>query len=291
MSFSIKYNPLFKVNILHQFFLNKGTDDFLIMSEAEQEKLLAGYSVSDVFTIMPSAKSRIKLDGHNMVFKTYGSGFMVWVKVSESDDTVPFIPLDNSLELIFLLKLRHNIFLNYTELGFANAGKLFFFSNNRLSTEPGTFPLINQKGDNSLIDDTFVLSTAGSESVYEELTIPEMHNLFGVVKIRMKGETSALDVTGATGEIPEPYQVFEIIFENRKTVWRYYFDEDQKVKNKDDVEEENGNARILVTKDLQPLTQKGFVSIELGGVELPNPDASLVKPNSTNNKIYSEIYM
>lgn len=111
MNLSIKYNSFFKVNILHQFFCYKGIDDYLIMREAEQKKQLAGYSISDVFTILPSARSHMKFDGYIRVFKTNSSGFMVWVKVYESDDTVPFIPVNNSLEIIFLLKSKHNTFL------------------------------------------------------------------------------------------------------------------------------------------------------------------------------------
>ena len=59
----------------------------------------------------------------------------------------------------------------------------------------------------------------------------------------------------------------------------------------DDVEEENGSAKVLVTKSDQPLTKTGFVTVELDGNELPNPDSRLIKPDQSNNKIYSEIYM
>lgn len=291
MTFSIKYVPLFKVDLLHLYFLNKGAEEFLTMSEAEKEKQLAGYAVSDIFTILPTTKSRRRIEGQNMVFKTFSSGFMVWVKVSANDDSVPFIPINDSLELTFLLKLRNNTFFNYTDLGFENAGKLFFFSNRRPATEPGTYPLMRVSGGNTVLNDDFVLSAAGAEDETAQLTTTERNGLFAIVKVGMKGQTASLDVTGTGGAIPDPFQTFELIFGNRKTTWRYIFDEEQKVKNKDDVEEENGNKKVLVTKTAQPLTSKGFVSIELGGVELPNPDASLVKPNSTNNKIYSEIYM
>ena len=107
----------------------------------------------------------------------------------------------------------------------------------------------------------------------------------------MKSENVGLDVTNNAGKIQQPEQSFQLLFENRKTFWRYIFPEEQTVKNKDDVEVENGNANTLISKTAQPLTQNGFVSIEHGTLELPNPEHYLIKPNKNNNKIYSEIYL
>ncbi len=107
----------------------------------------------------------------------------------------------------------------------------------------------------------------------------------------MKGENTSLNVTDAQGKLLSPYKTFEILFENRKTAWRYFFDTDQTVSGADDVEIENGDSKVLITKTDQPLTQKGFVSIKLGGVELPNPNSKLIKPDSRSSKIYSEIYI
>jgi hypothetical protein len=291
MSFSIKYKPLFQVNIHHLYFLDKGTTEFLAMSEAEKEKQLISYTISNFFTIQSSIKSRQKLNGHNMVFKTSNSGFVVWIKVSDSDESFPFVSVQDSLELTFLLKLKNNTFFNFSNLKFENADKLFFFSNKRLSTEASTFPLIKKAGGSSLVNDNYTLSDTSALNELEQLTHAERQNLFGIVKIHMKGDSGSLNVTTAQGNIRSPFPVFELIFENRKTVWRYIFDEDQTVKNNDDVKKEDGNAKQLITKQKQPLTERGFVKIEHGGVELPNPDAKLVKPNTANNKIYSEIYM
>ena len=107
----------------------------------------------------------------------------------------------------------------------------------------------------------------------------------------MKGNTGSLNVSNNQGEIRDPYQVFQIFFPNRETFWRYFFDENQQISGSDDVKKEDGNAKQLVTRSKQPLTAQGFVSIELDGIELPNPDASLIKPDSATDKIYSEIYM
>ncbi len=289
MAFTITYKPLFEVNILHQYYLNKGALEYDSMSETEQNKQLINYNFSNFFSVLPSAESYQKLKGHNMVFKTSNTGLMVWVKVSA--DNVPFIEIEDTLELTFLLKVNYHTFFNFTNIDFENINELFFFSNKRLSTESGTFPLLKKTGGNTSVGDNYALTAESKTNELKLLNQSEKENLFGIIKIHTKGETNGLNVTNAQNKIRTPSQIFEITFGNRKTIWRYIFDEDQQVKNKDDVTEEDGNTRQLITKQKQPLTERGFVSIELGGVELPNPDAKLVKPNSTNTKIYSEVYM
>lgn len=292
MTFSIKYKPLFEVRILHQYFLNKGTSEFFSMSEADKEKQLAGYKVSKFFLVVPTAKSRNLLAGQHLVFSLTNTGFMIWVQVSDENDVVPLISLDDTFELTFLLQPLNHTFINYTNLMFSSVGRLFFFTNTKPDSEPVSFPLIQLLDDHLPVSENFVLTTDGQKDILSELTPSELKkNLFGLIRIRMKADVAPLNVTISPNEIKTSVPVFEILFENRKTVWRYIFETDQQVKNKDDVKKENGSSKHLITKDFQPLTEKGFVPIELDGDELPNPDAQLVKPNSIDNKIYSEIYM
>ena len=291
MTFSIKYKPLFQVNILHQFFLNNGTENYFTLSEAEKEKKLISYNISNLFIILPSTKSHQQLAGQNMIFKLSNFGFTIMVKVSESNESVPFIPISEDLEFTFLLKLLNNTFFNFSDLQFENADKLFFFSNKRAGTEPGTFPLIKKAGSTATINDNYVLSAAGAEQELEQLTRAESCNLFGLVKIHMKGETAGLNVTNSQNRIRNSIPVFQVVFENRKTFWRYIFDEEQQVQSGDDVIQDGDNTNVLITTEKHPLTSSGFISIEHGDAELPNPDSRVVKPSNTNNRIYSEIYM
>ena len=291
MTFSITYKPLFEVKILHHYFLDKGNTNFFSMNEEQRKKQLADFDISSVFAIIPSVMTQRKLAGLQMVVKNTGNGFTVWVRVSEESDNTPLISLNDTLELTFLLKLVNHTFFNFTNIDITNAGKLFFFSNKQPESEAPNFPLIKNSNQNQAIDDKYALSNAGKLAEFGPLTNTEKDNLFGLIRIYMRGDKASLHVTTNQQLINDPHRKFQLVFGNRKTLWRYYFSEDQQVKGQDDVKKENGNARQLVTKSLQPLTQKGFVSIELGGVELPNPDATLVKPDSANDKIYSEIYM
>lgn len=291
MSYSIQYKELFRVKILHRFFLDKGTDDFKSMNDADQQKQLKDYDFRSFLKVSPTTESRQRLNGYNLVFKQISTGFTIWSKVEENDDALPFIPLADDLEFTFLLQVNDARFYNYTDLKMENADKLYYLSNRQLDTEPNNFPLIDKAGGNFHVDADFILSEDGENEQLQQLQPAEKMNLLGLVRIFMKGDNSSLDVTNAQDEIQEPAPAFEVVFKNRNTVWRYLFDADQQVTGGDDVKKENGNSKILITKDEHPLTLNGFIPIELGGVELPNPGVALVRPDVSDNTIYSEIYM
>jgi hypothetical protein len=290
MAFSVKYVPLFKADILHHYFLNKGETEFSSMNDDEKAKQLDIYNIHNCLSIFPTSESHQQINGHNLVFKNVNTGFTVWTKVDESDDKVPFVSLDDDLSFTFVVQIKDSNFYNYTELDMDNAGRLYYLSNRRLFTEPGSFPLLNEAGGNKNVDETFILSDVGANAELIALEVNEKENLLGIIRIFMKADIGSLNVTNVQGKIRNPYETFEMVYENRKTIWRYFFDNDQQVKGSDDVKKENGDSKILITKKDNPLTQTGFISVELDGTELPNPSARLVKPGASN-KYYSEIYM
>lgn len=291
MTFSIKYKPLFQVNILHAFFLNKGMSEYVSMDIEEKSNTLDSYDISEILQIVPTQKTAQVLNGHNLIFKATNTGFTIWSKVTGDQNDIPFIQLDGSLEFTFSIIISDEKFYNYTHLIMENENKLYYFSNRRLEGESGTFPLINNENDNNFINEDYILSDEGVKLLSSQLNLFERAKTHGLITIFVEGQTSDNSLTNAEGKIQDPYKKFEILYENRKTTWRYIFAEDQKVKKKDDVKKENGDSKKLITKEEQPLTQKGFVSIELGGIELPNPVVNFIKPNDSNTKYYSEIYM
>lgn len=291
MSYSIQYKELFRVKILHRYFLDKGEDEFRTMNEADQLKQLNRYDFQTILNIKPTTETLQKINGHNLVFKTLNSGFTVWSKVSESDENEPFISLDDDLNFTFLVQLKDSVFYNYTDLKMENAGKLYYISNRKLYTEPSSFPLLDKAGGNFYVDEGFILSGDAQKSEAARLKPNEKAGLLAILRIFMKGDKSSLNVTGAQGKIPSSAKNFDVVFKNRNTIWRYLFDVNQQVTGSDDVKKENGSSKVLVTKKAHPLTQTGFISVELGGAELPNPGVALIKPDTINNKIFSEIYM
>ena len=290
MSFSVKYIPLFNVNILHLFFLNKGLLEYSEMNDENRARQSELYNVTSFLSIAPDQRTHQLLNGHKLVFKVSKTGFAVWSQV-EGNSNTPYILLDDNLYLTFLLRLTDPCFFNYTRLKMEDSGKVYYLSNRKPDSEPAGFPLIPRPVGNTMLDESFTLSVNGQQTEMNLLQDNEKKNLLGIIKIFMKGENPPLNITDAQGDIRNPATAFEIRMENRKTTWRYIFKNNQQVKGDDDVKKEEGNSKILITKTEKPLTQNGFISIELGGTELPNPDIRHIKPDTTNNKYYSEIYM
>ena len=288
MSFNIQYKPLFKVDVLHLFFLNNGLKTFFSMNAVDAAKQLDSYDLNSFFSVAPTNETQEKLKGYNLVFRNLNSEFAVWAKVRNDDNAFPFIPLPNDLSFTFLIKVKDSAFYNYTDL---NLGKTFYFSNRRLSTEAPAFPLINKSGDHFNINGTFALTPESEAAVQKNLSSAEKMNLFGLIKLYMKADNSVLNIINPDGKITDPAKTFELVFANRKTIWRYIFRKDPKVKNNDDVKMEGADPKVLISKSEQPLTQKGFISLGLGGKDLPNPDTKLIKPDTLHSKYYSEIYM
>lgn len=291
MSFYIQYKPLFKVDVLHLYFLDSGLKTFFTMNATEAAKQMDGYALNSFLSIAPTLETQQKLNGYSLVFRNLNSGFTIWTKVSNTDNAIPFIPLPDDLSLTFLVKINDPAFYNYTNLKLDNQGKINYFSNRRLATEAPSFPLINKSGDHFNINETFALTTESAASELKSLSSGEKTNLFGLIRLHMKADVPSLNIIDSNGKVSNPPKNFELVFANRKTLWRYIFRNDPKVKNKDDVKVEASDPMVLISKTELPLTQKGFISIELGGKDLPNPGSQHLKPDTINAKYYSEIYM
>lgn len=291
MSFSIKYQPYFSVDVLHSFFLNKGTEEYATMNAQDQINQKQKFKITDFISIIPDSETLQLIQGYSLVFKLTNTGLAVYAKMDETITDMPLISPSDDLCFTFLIQLKDPLFFNYSEIDFEQAGKIFYFSNRRLPGESNSFPLINFQGDNTFVNADFALSDKGKIDELSKLREAEKRELFGIVRIYISGENNTLNVLDGNKKIPQPPKTFEIIINNRKTIWRYIFSTNQTVKNNDDVKKENGSSRILITKAEKPLTKTGFISVKLNKVELPNPAINLIKPDITTHKNYSEIYM
>jgi hypothetical protein len=291
MAFSIKYKPLLHVNILHQYYLNKGITEYADMTENEKAKQLNRYNFSKFFSLKATTETKGILNGYQMVLKTTHTGLTLFIKVSETDDSLPIILPEDTLTLSFLLNLNTYTFFSISNFQFEKEGELFFFSNQRLSLEAADFPLLKKTGANTRITNRYALNDETTQNELKKLSVEEKANLFGIIRLHMKGNTQGLDITDNQNKIKSPCPTFELNFENRKTTWRYIFETNQNVKGTDGVKKEAGNAKHLITRDKLPLTASGFISVKLGEKELPNPSTTNLKPSTINNKIFSDIYM
>jgi hypothetical protein len=287
MSFSIKYKPVFEVQILHDFFLNKGNQQFNAMNEMDKKRRLKVYDFSRFLQVILATETLQEIIGRKLVFRISPTGFSVWSKTN--DLYMPETEIEDNLSFTFFLIVSNPVFFNYTAIGLENSDKLFYLSNKKPSGEPASFPLIQLAGSNSKISDLSYLSA--ENQLKETKRIPGNIKPLAVVRIYVKGESSQLNLTDGSGALRNPATVFSVQFTNRKTTWRYIFRTNQVVKPNDDVKKEGSNSNILITKTEHPLTETGFIPIELNNVELPNPETGSVKPDLLMNKYYSEIYM
>ena len=112
----IKYNLLFSVELLHQYFRNQSCPDFTMIPSGTTCRILAGYK---------------------MITKQFGNRFFTGVELDKSGN-LPVVP-EEGLNFTFFLKLKNPRFLNYTNLPVAPAnGMLYYYSNRNNNTFGGS---------------------------------------------------------------------------------------------------------------------------------------------------------
>lgn len=274
MEFSITYKPLFEVEILHSYFLNDGNSDFLSMNVVNQKRRLKLLDISEFINVIPSQETIKKMTGHHLVFKKSKSGFTVYSKMADGTTNAPFINLADDLSLKFILKLKDPFFANYTNLVLSGKNT-FFFGNKKPSTEGASFKYIPKKNENTLISNAYQLSDIGSKAVLEDLEGQNKIGVFGMVTLKMIGDTSDLSILTTQGKIRIQPHIFKIHFDNRQTFWRY-------IKASD-------GAELFTTASPNPLTKYGFIEILHNGNKFPNPSANHLIPETNN--FFSEIYI
>lgn len=113
----IRYRTLFEVDIVHDYFVNRGEVVIEAQPDEDRAALAALYSAADVFEIEPDAPTRAALAGHKLLFRSTRSGFIVVVQADASTPPRPIIAPGDGFRLAFVLRLRDARFANYTELG------------------------------------------------------------------------------------------------------------------------------------------------------------------------------
>ena len=291
MTFSVVYKKLFKIELLHNYFLNQGTKKFVEMSDSEKSKQLADYNINNIMSVFPSQETAGLLKGHNLLYKITNNGFYILSKANSDDNRKPMTGLDGDLYLTFLMKIKDPLFYNYTELKLDKAGILVYISNRKPDTETDSFPKLRNSNEVLNINESLNPSDRGIDKIREEMRNEDLSNLFGIIRIFIKGDTGTQNILDSQGSFTDTVPVFRLLFKNRSTTWRYIFSKEQQVSNVDNVKIEDSDSKKLVTKNSYPLTSKGFISLKLNGMELPNPGVYLIKPDLSTNTIYSEIFM
>jgi hypothetical protein len=280
MSFNITYTLLFEVTFLHNYFLNRGEDTYAGMSNADKKKMLQNFDDDSFSTITPTVETNIRLKNYKMAFKPTKTGFRVYIKVKENDETDPYISVPPDLKLDFIVSIIDYQFENYTNLDFV-LKQMFLFSNVKPSTEPVTFKYIPKINDNLLISDDYLISETTTNNFLSELHTHERQDVFGIISLTMKGDNNPKNIVDAMGKIVSPN--FKIHFDNRKTLWKY-------INRKEET--------TIETNKVKPLTYSGFVEIdpvidftppEPANSQYANPSVKSITKN--NGDYYSEIFI
>ncbi|UGU16072.1 hypothetical protein LS482_20640 [Sinomicrobium kalidii] len=284
MSFQIQYKPLFRVFVYHGYHLNEGEDEFNTMNNEEKAVQLKDYDYKSFLQIVPTRKTVRFMNGHSMVFNVQKDHFIVGVKVNPNATQEPFIPIDTTSNLTFLLKTKDSYFTNYTNYTIEN-DRLLYPSNVKPATEDVDFAHIALFTENILINEDHTISPEGTQNIREELEEDEKRALLGCIKLHMQGDTPNLNILENTGELPGSIPQFKIHFDNRKTFWKY-------LKPSEGFEAE--------TQAAKPLTKNGFIAIDpdtdfvgpppgADTYRYPNPAVYSIK--TIANKTYSEIFI
>ncbi|MCD0467643.1 hypothetical protein [Flavobacterium sp. ENC] len=280
MSFNLTYGLLFEVTFLHNYFLNSGEAAYAGMSTADKQKMLQKFNYDSFAIITPTVETSTRIRNYKMAFKPTKTGFRLYIKVKENDETDPYISVPPDLKLDFIIAIKDFQFEHYTDLEFV-LNQMFLFSNVKPSTEPVTFQYLPKFNENILISNDFLVSEETTEHFLSELHTAESRGVFGLLSLNMKADNAAKNIVTSAGKMLSPN--FKIHFDNRKTLWKYI---DRKA------------ATEIKTKTAKPLTYSGFVEIDpvtdlipaqLADTHYPNPSVKSI--TKKDGDYYSEIFI
>jgi hypothetical protein len=280
MSFSLTYGLLCEVTLLHNYFLNNGEETYQSMSAANKEKILRKFDTDAFTTITPTLETNTILKNYKMVFKRTKTGFRIYIKVKETDETDPFIKISADVTLKFIVSINDYQFENYTNLD-AAFNQIFLFSNVKPPKEPVSFEYLPKINDNKLISNGYLVSEATTIDLISTLQPSQKQGVFGLISLTMKGDNTSGNIVTNAGKMNSPN--FKIHFDNRKTLWKYI---------------NRKAATEIETNAPKPLTYSGFVEIDPLADFTPAQPANSQYPNPSvksiikiNTDYYSEIFI
>jgi hypothetical protein len=272
MSSIITYLPIFNLNILHNYFLDKTDKDgnIVVFDDTNKPEVLSTYNVSDFLRVVPSKNTQRVLKNHRVVFKTATNGATCFISVDGGKKPV----IDATDVTVDLLIYSNDASLEkYTDLNTTAKG-IYFFTNDPAEATNEIDALASTATN---FEDYKVATSIDPNSKYQELlsalTGIEQRSLLGVVSIQLND----LLVGGTVGDPTE----FKIALKNRKTVW-VYLDQD--------------GAVVSTTGVVQPLMHKGnIIPKDINDTIIPyrmaTPFDAFVYPTDTNLPIETQVYI
>jgi len=279
------YKILFSTVIYHEYHLNNGRDLFKSLSPEFQSKQLKSYRSSNFITTKLSKKSSSEFKGRKLKLIANNSGFNILAQVEEtvpnSNIYNPKRPLDQDYTIDILLYVNDPQFEIYSTIS-AIKTIPFYFSNKEPNAHVGTFNYIDTNNESDI--DDFTIQQVDYDEISTRLTAKEMHQLFGIISIEMKGDNAASkNVLETNGNLVGNTPQFKIYLENRNTIWNY-------------MDKQTGVFMHSSDPELLPLVKNGLVKHEHpANTEMPSaiPNRLIYEKDGNGNiiKTISEIYI
>jgi len=305
MSFNLQYRPLCVIDIFHDFQLDESNKKFIDMNVAERKARLSdvNFSFEDFCDIEPCSETQQILDGHKMLIRKIGSSFTIMIRVDSNDNELPFVQWQPNKPLRFLIKLKDSLFFNYSNI-VQESNQFFLFTNRNVIADlelasidedaildnQAALKLMPLSSSNDYVDSSFLLNPINSRRYFKMLTSKEKAGLFGIIELHPLAANTGHSIVNHNEpeklKAPANLTQFNLIFENRKTIWKY-----QNAVNK---------AVLYQTKVAHPLLKNNqkrdfgdgdfdvFDSNNLPGF-YHNPSANWIESEGENH--YSTIYV
>ncbi|CAM1358283.1 hypothetical protein [Tenacibaculum xiamenense] len=138
------YKTVFDFNLYHTYFLDEGEKTFfqtngsVRLPEEDRKALEREYKLKDFLNIVPTTSTIKKLKDHRLFIRDHSKGFRVLAETneqialeggSEVSRYSPVIPLDDTLNLTFYLKVHDPYFYNYSNIVEKNTSQLYLLTN------------------------------------------------------------------------------------------------------------------------------------------------------------------
>lgn len=258
---SINYKTLFEVNLYHDYFLDNGIDKFAAMYEEQRLVQLARYNVLDFLEIVPTLETQHKIVNQRMRLIKQPGGFRIMVSVEANPalPLLPTIPISDSFELRFMVKIKDEFFANYTDLPF-ESNRTYLFTNTSPysgfpliplmpASEPTPDPLPDPPNPPTLpnIDDTFLANQDETEELLNNISLAEQIGLLGIFKITITNGSTDYDILTSDKEIKNDFVTFLVHILNLKRFWKY---------------KKSQTNQVFKTKIKQPLVKYGYIELE-----------------------------
>ncbi|GAB4012183.1 hypothetical protein GCM10028808_27530 [Spirosoma migulaei] len=261
----ISYQILFRIRVLHRYFLNYSTTEFDAAGSNGLKKKIElvrnTYTVDQYWDIIPDSDTSQTLRDLQMLVKKQPDGFVIMATTKGNGSLTPFSPLSDKLKLVFAVYPTDPFFMLYTDIAM-----------NVMDELKKTNRVFRLKNQNSTNDPTKNQLNANETIRLEDIedrpeqppSVTRLQPPVGFIEIEHDPPNRTL-LDG--GNNIQPTLTYTVTLRNRTTHWRYKINDLGQFK----------------------LVQHGLIDVISDTVKLPNPTPATTAVGN-DGLFYSTIY-